>query len=161
LLFDESYVLAITKLSKPCRLLSLNPLHPSSAQGGALLTLTRKIGESIRIGDNIVVVVKEIKGKQVRLGIEAPRDVYVCREELFMKIKQANQGALAPETVNTQSGTPDALTTLGRLLLSRQAPESNRYNSQGDSHKTSGVTAESSISSDNQDQGQTEGGDDS
>ena len=87
-----------------------------------MLTLTRKIGESIRIGDNIIVVVKEIKGKQVRIGIEAPRDVYVCREELFMKIKQANQGALAPDAVVTTSGNTDALTTLGRLLLSRQAP---------------------------------------
>ena len=125
-----------------------------------MLTLTRKIGESIRIGDNIVVVVKEIKGKQVRLGIEAPRDVYVCREELFMKIKQANQGALAPEAINAQDGTSDALTTLGRLLLSRQPPESHQHNPQVDSHKTSGVTLESPIPSDNQHQEQTEGGDD-
>ena len=126
-----------------------------------MLTLTRKIGESIRIGDNIVVVVKEIKGKQVRLGIEAPRDVYVCREELFMKIKQANQGALAAETVNTQAGTSDALTTLGRLLLSRNSPESHQNIPQGDSHKSSDVTVESSTPSDNQHQEQTEGGDDS
>lgn len=90
-----------------------------------MLTLTRKIGESIRIGDNIVVVVKEIKGKQVRLGIEAPRDVYVCREELFMKIKQANQGALAPDTVHNDAGSSDALTALGRLLLSRQSPDTD------------------------------------
>ena len=105
-----------------------------------MLTLTRKIGESIRIGDNIVVVVKEIKGKQVRLGIEAPRDVYVCREELFMKIKQANQSALAPETAPSDVGGPDALTALGRLLLSRQPadpPSSHQSDSQIATHESS------------------------
>ncbi|MBU0552383.1 carbon storage regulator CsrA [Myxococcota bacterium] len=55
-----------------------------------MLTLTRKVGESICIGDGIRVVVKEIKGKQVRLGIIAPREVYVCREELYDKIHEAN-----------------------------------------------------------------------
>ncbi len=65
-----------------------------------MLTLTRKIGESVCIGDDIKVVVKEIKGKQVRLGIIAPRDVYVCREELYDKIHQANVGATAAGDVN-------------------------------------------------------------
>jgi carbon storage regulator len=58
-----------------------------------LLTLTRKQGESVRIGDDICIVVKEIKGKQIRLGITAPKDVYVVREELFQKIQEANQEA--------------------------------------------------------------------
>lgn len=62
-----------------------------------MLTLTRKIGESVCIGDDIKVVVKEIKGKQVRLGIIAPRDVYVCREELYLKIHQANVGATSSD----------------------------------------------------------------
>ena len=53
-----------------------------------MLTLTRKMGESICIGDDIKVVVKE-----VRLGIVAPREVYVCREELYERIHQANVGA--------------------------------------------------------------------
>lgn len=61
-----------------------------------MLTLTRKVGESVCIGDEIKVVIKEIKGKQVRLGIIAPRDVYVCREELYLKIHQANVDATAP-----------------------------------------------------------------
>ena len=63
-----------------------------------MLTLTRKIGESICIGDDIKVVVKEIKGKQVRLGIIAPPDVYVCRDELYEKIQQANVQAQAAGT---------------------------------------------------------------
>ncbi len=54
------------------------------------MTLTRKQGESVRIGDDICVVIKEIKGKQIRLGITAPKDVYVVREELFQKIQEAN-----------------------------------------------------------------------
>ena len=83
-----------------------------------MLTLTRKIGESIRIGDDIVVVVKEIKGKQVRLGIEAPRDIYVCREELFQKIEEANRSALY--ITNTTKSTDDPLAALGSLLLSKQ-----------------------------------------
>ena len=58
-----------------------------------MLTLTRKAGESVRIGDDIRIIVKEIKGKQIRLGIIAPRDVYVCREELFLKIQEANQAS--------------------------------------------------------------------
>ena len=62
-----------------------------------MLTLTRKMGESICIGDDIKVVVKEVKGKQVRLGIVAPRDVYVCREELYDRIHQANVGATSTD----------------------------------------------------------------
>ena len=101
-----------------------------------MLTLTRKIGESIRIGDDIVVVVKEIKGKQVRIGIEAPRDVYVCREELFMKIKQANQGAVAPEPPKDSAGTTDALATLSQLFLARQdqGHETADTNSEAETH---------------------------
>ena len=58
-----------------------------------MLTLTRKIGETVCIGDDIRIVVKEVKGKQVRLGIIAPREVYVCREELYDRIQKANVGA--------------------------------------------------------------------
>ncbi len=44
-----------------------------------MLSLTRKPGEAILIGDNVVVYVKEIKGKQVKLAFEAPRDVAISR----------------------------------------------------------------------------------
>ena len=47
-----------------------------------MLTLTRKVGESIRIGDDIEIVVKEIRRNQVRIGIVAPRDVAIYREEV-------------------------------------------------------------------------------
>lgn len=58
-----------------------------------MLTLTRKAGESIRIGDDISIVIKEIKGRQVRIGIVAPRNIYVCREELYLKIQEENIAA--------------------------------------------------------------------
>jgi carbon storage regulator len=95
-----------------------------------LLTLTRKIGESIRIGDDIVVVIKEIKGKQVRIGIEAPRDVYVCREELFMKIKQANESALAPDQGEAPPPSSDAIAALSQIFLARHEPQNDSQRDQ-------------------------------
>ena len=51
-----------------------------------MLILTRKIGETVRIGEDIVVTVLGIKGNQVRVGIGAPRDVEVHREEVYERI---------------------------------------------------------------------------
>jgi carbon storage regulator len=48
-----------------------------------MLVLTRRVGESLRISDDIVVTVLEVKGNQVRIGTDAPRDVAVVREELL------------------------------------------------------------------------------
>ena len=53
-----------------------------------MLILTRRIGENVRIGDEVVVTVLGVKGSQVRLGITAPRDVEVHREEIFERIKR-------------------------------------------------------------------------
>ena len=50
-----------------------------------MLTLTRRAGESLRIGDSIEVVVIEIKKSQVRIGIKAPKDVVVDREEIALR----------------------------------------------------------------------------
>lgn len=55
-----------------------------------MLILTRKSGEGILIGEGIKVVVVEVKGNQVRLGIEAPHDVSVHREEVYRKIQEEN-----------------------------------------------------------------------
>ena len=51
-----------------------------------MLTLTRKAGQKIRIGDDIEIVVREIRGRQVRLGISAPEGLNVYREELYQQI---------------------------------------------------------------------------
>ncbi len=52
-----------------------------------MLILTRRTGEMLNIGDNIQVTVLGIKGNQVRIGIDAPKDVPVHREEIYEKIK--------------------------------------------------------------------------
>jgi carbon storage regulator len=52
-----------------------------------MLILTRKIGESLMIYDNITITVLGIKGTQVRIGIDAPRNITVHREEIFKKLK--------------------------------------------------------------------------
>ncbi len=58
-----------------------------------MLILTRKLGESITIGDDIKVSVLGIRGRQVRLGIEAPTKVVVHREEIYVKIQAENRKA--------------------------------------------------------------------
>ena len=55
-----------------------------------MLVLTRKLGESIVIGDNIIVTVSDINKKQVKLGISAPKNVTVNREEVVKEIKGEN-----------------------------------------------------------------------
>lgn len=55
-----------------------------------MLVLTRKIGESINIGDDIKIRIMEIKGGAVRLGIEAPKSTAVYREEVYLKIQEEN-----------------------------------------------------------------------
>ncbi len=56
-----------------------------------MLVLTRKSDESIRIGDDIIIRVVEVKGNQVRLGIEAPKRFRIYREELYQKISKENR----------------------------------------------------------------------
>jgi carbon storage regulator len=58
-----------------------------------MLVLTRKLGESIAIDDDIKIVVVSIKGRQVRLGIEAPRDTKIHREEVYLSIQEQNKAA--------------------------------------------------------------------
>ena len=58
-----------------------------------MLVLTRKTGEGIIIGDNIKITVIELKGGAVRIGIDAPREMKVHRQEVFDRIKQENKEA--------------------------------------------------------------------
>lgn len=58
-----------------------------------MLVLTRNSGESIRINDNVSVTVLGVKGNQVRLGIDAPKDVTVHREEIYLRISQGEEHA--------------------------------------------------------------------
>jgi carbon storage regulator len=58
-----------------------------------VLILTRRLGENIVIGDDIVISVMEVRGDAVRLGIQAPRSVSVHREEVYLELQRVNQAA--------------------------------------------------------------------
>ncbi|HET7267888.1 MAG TPA: carbon storage regulator CsrA [Oleiagrimonas sp.] len=57
-----------------------------------MLILTRRVGETLMIGDEVTVTVLGVKGNQVRIGINAPKDVAVHREEIYQRIKREERG---------------------------------------------------------------------
>ena len=65
-----------------------------------MLILTRRVGETLMIGDEVTVTVLGVKGNQVRIGINAPKDVAVHREEIYQRIKRE----LAPNEEGSGSG---------------------------------------------------------
>jgi carbon storage regulator len=73
-----------------------------------MLVLTRRAGESVMIGDDIVITVLEARGDVIRLGIQAPRDVQVHREEVYRELQAANREAASP--------TEDAVRALTRMI---------------------------------------------
>lgn len=80
-----------------------------------MLTLTRSVGETIRIGDDIEVHVVEVRGGTVRLGFKAPREVAIHREEVYRQIAEAN--LLAAQV------TADSLGALAAFAPSAAAEE--------------------------------------
>ena len=80
-----------------------------------MLTLTRSVGETIRIGDDIEVHVVEVRGGTVRLGFKAPREVAIHREEVYRQIAEAN--LLAAQV------TADSLGALAAFAPSATAAE--------------------------------------
>ncbi|HET7357859.1 MAG TPA: carbon storage regulator CsrA [Nocardioidaceae bacterium] len=73
-----------------------------------MLVLSRRLGESVVIGDDVVVTVLEIRGDVVRLGVDAPRHVQVRRQELLAQVEESNRAAASPDD--------DAVAGLSRLV---------------------------------------------
>jgi len=57
-----------------------------------MLILTRRVGETLMVGDDVTVTVLGVKGNQVRIGVNAPKDVAVHREEIYDRIRKENEG---------------------------------------------------------------------
>jgi carbon storage regulator len=68
-----------------------------------MLILTRRVGETVMIGDEVTVTVLGVKGNQVRMGINAPRTVAVHREEIFERIKHTAQDGAFAQAADTKS----------------------------------------------------------
>jgi carbon storage regulator len=84
-----------------------------------MLILTRKLGESVTIGDDIKITILGVRGRQVRLGIIAPQKVTIHREEIYFKIQEENKRAVG--------GTVEEVTRIATLIREkdgeRQATE--------------------------------------
>ena len=67
-----------------------------------MLILTRRVGETVMIGNEVTVTVLGVKGNQVRIGVNAPKDVAVHREEIYDRIKREENGYAAARTPGTK-----------------------------------------------------------
>jgi carbon storage regulator len=83
-----------------------------------MLVLTRKLGENIRIGDSVKITVLEVRSGQVKLGIEAPPEVKVHREEIYARIQEENRRA---QRLKTGTG-PDSPAVAENDKKDRSAP---------------------------------------
>lgn len=80
-----------------------------------MLILTRRISESLQIGDNIKLTVLSIRGNQVQIGVEAPAEIPVHREEVYERIQRERNAAhqtpglvkTAPQTIGQSKKSPD------------------------------------------------------
>jgi len=94
-----------------------------------VLVLTRKIGEGIAIGDDVKIIVMQIKGKQVRLGIKAAPSLTVHREEIYQKILDENLAASRPEarSVDVAGAALGAPREVGNVIIRKHVKNSGGH----------------------------------
>jgi carbon storage regulator len=80
-----------------------------------MLVLTRRAGESVMIGNDVIITVLEARGDVIRLGIQAPRDVQVHREEVYRELQSANREAASP--------TDDAVEAVAKMVQPSETPD--------------------------------------
>ncbi|HEV7206654.1 MAG TPA: carbon storage regulator CsrA [Jatrophihabitans sp.] len=86
-----------------------------------MLILTRRVGENVIVGDDIVISVLEVRGDAVRLGIQAPRSVAVHREEVWLELQQANARSASPaDAAVTELGA-----AVGDLVPKKPRPQTD------------------------------------
>jgi carbon storage regulator len=81
-----------------------------------VLILTRRVGENVIVGDDIVISVLEVRGDAVRIGVQAPRSVSVHREEVWLELQRANEKAASPDDA--------AVAELGSAVANQKADNS-------------------------------------
>lgn len=116
-----------------------------------MLILTRKPGESVYLGDNVKITVVEIKGHQIRLGIDAPRDLRIYREEIYEQIREENRQAADTGTTSqgldrlssTWKGKSGGTSKVGKLSTSVPVEAGDGAKS-SEEHKPTGDRAEKS-----------------
>lgn len=93
-----------------------------------MLVLTRRVDESIAIGDSIVLTILAIEGERVKIGINAPRDIVILRQEVF----QAVQDQVKIQEMLAQKPEPDSFDQLRKLLASENEPETTQKDKPGE-----------------------------
>ena len=85
-----------------------------------MLILTRRVGETLMVGDDVSVTVLGVKGNQVRIGVNAPREVQVHREEIYQRIQLEKAAANEPASVGKEANSS---ARNGMLILTRRIGE--------------------------------------
>jgi len=87
-----------------------------------MLVLSRKLNQAIMVGENVRIVIVAVDRDQVKLGIEAPREIAVHRSEVFDEIQRANRAAAAGEPAPSPSPAKRPSTAVPANLASRRRP---------------------------------------
>jgi carbon storage regulator len=74
-----------------------------------VLILTRRIGEKVIVGDDVVISILDVRGDSVRIGIQAPREMSVHREEVWLELRRANEQAAASTETAVDAVVADLL----------------------------------------------------